>query len=151
MRSSSPSYLYLILVCPGRSLLEYCLDSALRSPSPFPLPPLAGSNVGLAAVVILDGSVVHQHTIWSLQTRELALHNPMTLTNIARYTNFNLSFNPDITSSFSLKIFRVAHNLITIKFTNTTSKTIKVSKERHQRQRFIFGENVINNDKKHTN
>jgi len=37
----------------GRSLLEYCLDSWLKSPSPFPLPPLAGSNVGLAAVVIL--------------------------------------------------------------------------------------------------
>lgn len=49
-------YLYLILVCPGRSRLEYCLDRALKSPSPLPLPPLAGSNVGLAAVVILDGS-----------------------------------------------------------------------------------------------
>lgn len=49
-------YLYLILVWPGRSRLEYCLDNALKSPSPFPLPPLAGSNVGLAAVVILDGS-----------------------------------------------------------------------------------------------
>lgn len=48
-------YLYLILVWPGRSRLEYCLDNALKSPSPFPLPPLAGSNVGLAAVVILDG------------------------------------------------------------------------------------------------
>lgn len=45
--------LYLILVWEGRSLLEYCLDSWLKSPSPFPLPPLAGSNVGLAAVVIL--------------------------------------------------------------------------------------------------
>lgn len=47
------TYLYLILVWDGRSLLEYCLDSWLKSPSPFPLPPLAGSNVGLAAVVIL--------------------------------------------------------------------------------------------------
>lgn len=46
-------YLYLILVWPGRSRLEYCLDKALKSPSPLPLPPLAGSNVGLAAVVIL--------------------------------------------------------------------------------------------------
>lgn len=50
--------LYLILVWPGRSRLEYCLDRALKSPSPLPLPPLAGSNVGLAAVVIFDSSVV---------------------------------------------------------------------------------------------
>lgn len=48
--------LYLILVWPGRSRLEYCLDRALKSPSPLPLPPLAGSNVGLAAVVIFYGS-----------------------------------------------------------------------------------------------
>lgn len=53
-----PADLYLILVWPGRSRLEYCLDRALKSPSPFPLPPLAGSNVGLAAVVIFDGSVM---------------------------------------------------------------------------------------------
>lgn len=45
-------YLYFSFVCDGRSLLEYCLDKADRSPSPLPLPPLAGSNVGLAAVVI---------------------------------------------------------------------------------------------------
>lgn len=50
---NNSTYLYLILVWEGRSLLEYCLDSWLKSPSPFPLPPLAGSNVGLAAVVIL--------------------------------------------------------------------------------------------------
>lgn len=50
--------LYLIFVWPGRSRLEYCLDRALKSPSPLPLPPLAGSNVGLAAVVIFDGSAV---------------------------------------------------------------------------------------------
>lgn len=55
-KMNSHVYLYLILVWPGRSRLEYCLDNALKSPSPFPLPPLAGSNVGLAAVVILDGS-----------------------------------------------------------------------------------------------
>ena len=48
--------LYLIFVWPRRSLLDYCLDNALRSPSPLPLPPLAGSNVGLAAVVIFTGS-----------------------------------------------------------------------------------------------
>ena len=36
----------------GKSRLEYCFDSALRSPSPLPVPPRAGSNVGLAAVVI---------------------------------------------------------------------------------------------------
>lgn len=53
-------YLYLILVWPGRSRLEYCFDNALKSPSPFPLPPLAGSKVGLAAVVILDGSTARQ-------------------------------------------------------------------------------------------
>lgn len=54
--------LYLILVWPGRSRLEYCLDRALKSPpSPLPLPPLAGSNVGLAAVVIFDGSAVATH------------------------------------------------------------------------------------------
>ena len=40
------------LVCPGKSRLEYCLDNALRSPSPLPLPPWAGSKVGRAAVVI---------------------------------------------------------------------------------------------------
>ncbi|CAO2603090.1 hypothetical protein LEMLEM_LOCUS11526, partial [Lemmus lemmus] len=44
--------LYFIFVWEGRSLLEYCFESWLKSPSPFPLPPLAGSKVGLAAVVI---------------------------------------------------------------------------------------------------
>ena len=44
--------LRLSLLCEGKSLLEYCFDKADKSPSPFPLPPLAGSNVGLAAVVI---------------------------------------------------------------------------------------------------
>ncbi len=47
------AYLYLSLVWEGRSRLEYCLDRADRSPSPFPRPPRAGSNVGRAAVVIL--------------------------------------------------------------------------------------------------
>lgn len=47
------SYLYLSLVCEGKSLLEYCFDRVDKSPSPLLLPPLAGSNVGLAAVVIL--------------------------------------------------------------------------------------------------
>ena len=46
-------HLYFILVCEGMSRLEYCFERAERSPSPLPLPPLAGSNVGLAAVVIL--------------------------------------------------------------------------------------------------
>ena len=46
------AHLYLSFVCEGRSRLEYCLERAERSPSPFPRPPLAGSNVGLAAVVI---------------------------------------------------------------------------------------------------
>lgn len=50
--SKSLTHLYFSLVWDGISLLEYCLDSAERSPSPFPLPPLAGSKVGLAAVVI---------------------------------------------------------------------------------------------------
>lgn len=45
--------LYFNLVCPGRSLLEYCRDIALKSFSPRPVPPRAGSNVGRAAVVIL--------------------------------------------------------------------------------------------------
>lgn len=45
-------YLYFIFVWEGRSLLEYCFESWLKSPSPFPLPPLAGSKVGRAAVVI---------------------------------------------------------------------------------------------------
>lgn len=49
-------YLYLSLVWEGRSLLEYCLERADRSPSPFPLPPRAGSNVGRAAVVIFRRS-----------------------------------------------------------------------------------------------
>ena len=44
--------LYFVFVWEGRSLLEYCFDSWLKSPSPFPLPPLAGSKVGRAAVVI---------------------------------------------------------------------------------------------------
>ncbi len=47
------AYLYLSLVWEGRSRLEYCLDRADKSPSPFPRPPRAGSNVGRAAVVIL--------------------------------------------------------------------------------------------------
>ena len=47
------SNLYLSFVCEGRSRLEYCFERAERSPSPLPRPPLAGSNVGLAAVVIL--------------------------------------------------------------------------------------------------
>ena len=47
------SHLYFSFVCEGRSLLEYCFDKADRSPSPFPVPPLAGSKVGLAAVVII--------------------------------------------------------------------------------------------------
>ena len=46
------SNLYLSFVCPGRSRLEYCLEMALKSFSFRPEPPLAGSNVGLAAVVI---------------------------------------------------------------------------------------------------
>ena len=50
------SHLYLSLVCEGRSRLEYCLERAERSPSPLPRPPLAGSNVGLAAVVIVTQS-----------------------------------------------------------------------------------------------
>ena len=46
-------YLYLSLVWPGKSLLEYCFDRALKSPpSPLPFPPRAGSKVGLAAVVM---------------------------------------------------------------------------------------------------
>ena len=47
------------LLCEGKSRLEYCFDNADRSPSPFPRPPLAGSNVGLAAVVIFP--YVHRH------------------------------------------------------------------------------------------
>lgn len=50
--SLSLSYLYFSLVCEGRSLLEYCLERAERSPSPLPRPPRAGSNVGRAAVVM---------------------------------------------------------------------------------------------------
>ena len=46
------THLYFSLVCEGRSLLEYCLDSADKSPSPLALPPRAGSKVGLAAVVM---------------------------------------------------------------------------------------------------
>lgn len=42
--------LYLVLVEKGRSLLEYCSGSWLKSP-PFPLLPLAGSKLGLAAVI----------------------------------------------------------------------------------------------------
>ena len=46
------SYLYLSLVWPGKSLDEYCLLRADKSFSPLPVPPLAGSKVGRAAVVI---------------------------------------------------------------------------------------------------
>jgi len=49
-------YLYFNFVCEGRSRLEYCLESADKSLSPFPCPALAGSNVGLAAVVIFPNS-----------------------------------------------------------------------------------------------
>lgn len=45
-------------MCDGISRLEYCLERAERSPSPLPLPPLAGSNVGRAAVVISLSVVV---------------------------------------------------------------------------------------------
>lgn len=47
------SYLCFSFVCDGKSRLEYCFDSAERSPSPFPRPPFAVSHVGLAAVVIV--------------------------------------------------------------------------------------------------
>ena len=55
MTALSPTNTHLVFsfVWPGKSRLEYCLDSALRSPSPLPRPPWAGSNVGRAAVVIL--------------------------------------------------------------------------------------------------
>ena len=57
MRLEPLLYLYLSFVWPGRSLLEYCLDKALKSPpSPLPFPPRAGSNVGLAAVVMVNHS-----------------------------------------------------------------------------------------------
>ena len=46
------SNLYLSLVCPGKSREEYCLLRADKSFSPLPVPPRAGSNVGLAAVVM---------------------------------------------------------------------------------------------------
>ena len=45
-------YLYFNLVCEGRSRELYCFERALRSFSPRPCPPLAGSKVGRAAVVI---------------------------------------------------------------------------------------------------
>lgn len=47
------TYLYLSFVWPGKSRLEYCFDKALKSFSPRPDPPRAGSNVGRAAVVIV--------------------------------------------------------------------------------------------------
>ena len=50
--NASSTYLYLSLVCPGRSRLLYCLERADKSVSPLPEPPLAGSKVGRAAVVI---------------------------------------------------------------------------------------------------
>uniref|UniRef100_A0A182VC11 Uncharacterized protein n=1 Tax=Anopheles merus TaxID=30066 RepID=A0A182VC11_ANOME len=57
LRSSSlvlwPWSRYFSFVCPGRSRLLYCLERALRSFSPRPLPPRAGSNVGRAAVVMV--------------------------------------------------------------------------------------------------
>ena len=46
------TYRYFNFVCDGKSRLEYCFERALRSPSPFPDPPRAGSKVGRAAVVI---------------------------------------------------------------------------------------------------
>uniref|UniRef100_A0AAG5DLK1 Secreted protein n=1 Tax=Anopheles atroparvus TaxID=41427 RepID=A0AAG5DLK1_ANOAO len=56
LRSSSvefcPWSLYFSFVCPGKSRLLYCFESALKSFSPRPLPPRAGSKVGRAAVVI---------------------------------------------------------------------------------------------------
>ena len=48
------THLYFSFVWEGRSRLEYCLERAERSPSPLPRPPLAGSNVGLAAVVMME-------------------------------------------------------------------------------------------------
>lgn len=49
--------LYFSLVCPGKSLDEYCLLSADRSFSPLPVPPRAGSNVGRAAVVMVTRAI----------------------------------------------------------------------------------------------
>lgn len=46
------AYLYFSLVWDGKSRLLYCFEIALRSFSPRPCPPRAGSKVGLAAVVI---------------------------------------------------------------------------------------------------
>lgn len=45
-------YLYLRFLWPGKSRLEYCFDIELKSFSPRPEPPRAGSNVGRAAVVM---------------------------------------------------------------------------------------------------
>ena len=56
------------------SLLEYCLEREERSPSPLLLPPLAGSKVGLAAVVIFQVSSAPSFQVESLQT-----HNSLTI------------------------------------------------------------------------
>lgn len=53
---------------PGKSRLEYCLDSALKSFSPRPVPPRAGSNVGRAAVVIVSSQWVCNHFYMNVQT-----------------------------------------------------------------------------------
>lgn len=94
---NNDTYLYLILVWEGRSLLEYCLDSWLKSPSPFPLPPLAGSNVGLAAVVILvttESRAKNSHYYnleWKIFTRSYVV--PGTVAAIANSTTqYKLSF-----------------------------------------------------------
>lgn len=67
--------LYLSFVWPGKSRLEYCLDNALKSFSPRPLPPRAGSNVGRAAVVIFD----YFHFLLSIEIRGLSqtIYNTM--------------------------------------------------------------------------
>lgn len=56
------NYLYFSLVWPGRSRLEYCFERALKSFSPLPWPPLAGSKVGRAAVVMINQVEQNQST-----------------------------------------------------------------------------------------
>lgn len=61
--SKKKKYLYFNFVWDGKSLLEYCTDNALRSFSPRPWPPRAGSNVGRAAVVISRRKKHNRYTL----------------------------------------------------------------------------------------
>ena len=77
-------YLYFNFVCDGKSRLEYCLESADKSFSPLPCPPLAGSKVGLAAVVIIGSYSISSSISLSNNSPPLINNNNSFIYSITR-------------------------------------------------------------------